>query len=145
MRTIIILLLLCSLAYAGTGEVITGYGYISENGKVISKIQREIGSSVDLAEGQTYTEVANVEELTAVELFKYRANDLIEWGMTNYPAFIGTPHEYVLLAFANDPSGYKDLLLARATILDTSLGGTTFTDTANALIAKAQELGAVIE
>jgi hypothetical protein len=74
----------------------------------------------------------------------YNSDDLILWAMENYPSLVGTPHEYVLTTFANNPRGYKDIMLTRAAIIDGKLGGTTFTDIANALIARAIKLGADI-
>lgn len=74
----------------------------------------------------------------------YSPNDLILWAMQEYPEFIGTPHEYVLSTFANNPVEYKDLMVSRAAIVDAATGNSDLTDVATALIAKAIQLGASI-
>jgi hypothetical protein len=136
MRTIIILLLLCSLAYAGNADVETGFGYISEDGKVIEKIQRDIGTKVQLQSGQTYTEVESVEALSAVELFKYDADDLISWALSQVFAEALIPHMAAFLDFANKATEVsKTNFLAYAQAVG-------LTSTANTIVSKAIELGA---
>jgi hypothetical protein len=118
--------------------VVTGYGYISEDGKVISKIQRDIGSEVELAEGQTYTEVEDVEELSAVKLFKYEADDLISWAMQQVFAEGLIPHMAAFLDFANKATDTsKNNFYAYSQLVGLS-------GVANDIINKAIDMGASI-
>jgi hypothetical protein len=132
----IIVLLLCGLVYADNATVVTGYGYISEGGKVIEKIQRDIGSEVVLEEGQTYTEVSDVDSLSAIELFKYDADDLISWALSQVFAEALIPHMAAFLDFANKATEVsKTNFLAYAQAVG-------LTSTANTIVSKAIELGA---
>jgi hypothetical protein len=116
--------------------VVTGYGYISEDGKVISKIQRDIGSEVELTEGQSYTEVEDVEALSAIELFKYKPDTLISWALSQVFAEALIPHMAPFLDFSNKATEIsKNNFLAYATAVN-------LVDTANLIVSKAIELGA---
>lgn len=75
----------------------------------------------------------------------YKPVDLIEWGISQYPELIGTPHEYSLVEFAKNPKEYKNLFLSRSIAIDTKIGGNYYTTVANEIISKAVELGADIE
>lgn len=75
----------------------------------------------------------------------YSPQALIEWGMETFPELIGTPHEYVLSKFAEQPVAYKNFMIQRGAIIDKAVGGTVFSDLARGIIAKATELGADLD
>ncbi|CAK0749025.1 exported hypothetical protein [Gammaproteobacteria bacterium] len=76
MRTIIALLLMASLAYAGEMTVVTGYGYYVKDGQITDKAELPKGKH-QLTDGYTYVEVANQEELDAVEVYQPKAEDTV--------------------------------------------------------------------
>jgi len=118
-----------------TINVVTGFGYFTVNGKVVAKTQHPIGvHEVDYV--GTYTEVANVTALSAVELQKYNADTLISWALQQVFAAELIPHMAAFLDFANKASVVSmGNFVAYATAVE-------LTTTANTIIAKAIELGA---
>jgi hypothetical protein len=89
-----------------------------------------------LEEGQTYTEVSDVDSLSAIELFKYDADDLISWALSQVFAEALIPHMAAFLDFANKATEVsKTNFLSYASAVG-------LTDTANVIVAKAIELGA---
>ena len=67
-----IFLLGSSVAFADTAyNVVTGYGYLTDsNGHIISKAEYNVGATVTIPSGITYTEVANQSAFDAIAVYQ---------------------------------------------------------------------------
>lgn len=117
----------------------TGFGYvINGQGKVIQKLKCQAGIDVICVDGN-WQDVADQSALDAISIFKYNPNELIAWAMQSIFSEAIIPHMAAFLDFAN-----KANKASKANFL-TYAAAVGLTDTANAIITKAIELGADIQ
>ena len=116
----------------------TGFGYVTSDGKIIQKLQCPVDVDV-IAKDGVWTDVADSNELSDINITSYNEDDLIEWAYANVFTQELIPHLAAFLSFARKGTQKSaDIFRAYAT----AMGLDTVAET---IIAKAIELGANIE